>query len=207
MNLVLVLCHPRPGSFNHQLASKAREVLQNAGHTVIFHDLYAEGFDPVLTASELARHYSFDEEIQRHSSDLVEASGLIIFHPDWWGQPPALLKGWVDRVLRPGVAYEYEGEEFLRKKKEPLLGGKKGLVFCTSDAAEGQATQQLQRLWVDGILGFCGMEASCHVFPDAYNSDASARTAWMIHMEGMLRSWFPAERGVVTQDTNFAARK
>jgi NAD(P)H dehydrogenase (quinone) len=132
--------------------------------------LYAEGFDPVLTAAELARHYSFDEEIQRHSSDLVESTGLIVFHPDWWGQPPALLKGWVDRVLRPGVAYEYEGEEFLRKRKEPLLSGKKGLVFCTSDAAEGPVTRQLERLWMDGILGYCGMEASCHVFPDAYNS-------------------------------------
>jgi len=41
-----------------------------------------------------------------------EASGIVIVHPNWWGQPPAILKGWVDRVLRPGVAYEFtEGDQ------------------------------------------------------------------------------------------------
>ena len=64
--------------------------------------------------------------------ELDEAEGLLIFHPLWWGGPPAMLKGWMDRVLRQGVAYDLEGGDFSEKDWKPLLSGN-GLVLVTSD--------------------------------------------------------------------------
>src|SRR5208337_1188435 len=124
MKILELLCNPRPASFNRALADRARESLAAAGHEVLFHDLYAENFDPVLDSAELARGFSLDPLVQSHCRQLAEADGLLIVHPDWWGQPPALLKGWIDRVLRQGIAYDLDGAEFSEKAWTPLLAGK-----------------------------------------------------------------------------------
>ena len=145
MKIVEILCNPRPGSYNLALAASAAEKMQSLGHEVLVHDLYKEGFDPVMEPSELARSYSLDGLVQVHCNDLAAADGLVVFHPEWWGQPPAVLKGWIDRVFRQGVAYDLEGEEFSEKGWKPLLTGKKGLVFITSDA-EAQAARTLEAL-------------------------------------------------------------
>jgi putative NADPH-quinone reductase len=190
MRIVEILCNPRPGSYNLALAAGAREKLAQLGHEVILHDLYKEGFDPVLAAPELARSYSLDGLVQVHSQDVAAADGLLIFHPDWWGQPPALLKGWVDRVFRQGVAYDLEGEDFSEKSWKPLLTGKKGLVFCTSDQKDGKGV--LESLWTDLILGRCGMSAQCHVLRDLRRTDPAQRRAWMEFMNTVIEESFPA---------------
>jgi len=154
-------------------------MLLSLGHEVYFHDLHQEGFDPVLDSSELSRLYSLDDLVQEHSRELTLADGLVIFHPDWWSQPPAMLKGWVDRVFRQGVAYELDGGDGSEKKWKPLLVGKKGLVFCTSDAEEGDRPGALESLWEDAILGRCGMDAECSVVRDMRGPDAARRRDWM----------------------------
>jgi len=179
MKILLIVCHPRAGSFNHALAAGAKETLVALGHEVLFHDLHGEGFDPVLDSSELSRLYSLDDLVQEHSRQLTQADGLVIFHPDWWSQPPAMLKGWVDRVLRQGVAYELAGEDGAQKRWKPLLVGKKGLVFCTSDAEEGERPGALESLWKDAILGRCGMDAECIVVRDMRGPDPARRRDWM----------------------------
>jgi NAD(P)H dehydrogenase (quinone) len=191
MKIVEILCNPRPGSFNLALAASAREKLVQLGHHVMLHDLCREGFDPVLEAAELARSYSLDGQVQVHCNELSAADGLIIFHPDWWGQPPAVLKGWIDRVFRQGVAYDFDGEEFTEKGWKPLLGGKKGLVFCTSDAGAGTAARTLEALWTDTVLGRCGMRAACHVLRDLRNTDPRSRKDWRDFMIRELEAWFP----------------
>jgi putative NADPH-quinone reductase len=179
MKVLLILCHPWPGSFNHKLAAGARDALTALGHEVHFHDLHEEGFDPVLDSSELSRLYSLDDLVQEHSRQLSQAGGLVIFHPDWWSQPPAMLKGWVDRVFRQGVAYDLEGEDGSEKKWKGLLAGKKGLVFCTSDAEEEERPGALESLWKDAVLGRCGMEAECYVVRDMRGPDTGRRRGWM----------------------------
>jgi len=193
MKILLILCHPRPGSFNHMLAAGALETLRSFGHKVLFHDLHAEGFDPVLDSSELSRLYSLDDLVQEHSRQLTVADGLVIFHPDWWSQPPAMLKGWVDRVFRQGVAYELEGEDGSEKRWKPLLVGKKGLVFCTSDAEEGDRPGALESLWKDAILGRCGMEAECYVVRDMRGPDPGRRRDWMKLVTETLTQVFGTE--------------
>ena len=194
MIIPVILCHPREGSFNHALGAVAQETLSGLGHSVRLHDLYAERFDPVMPPSELARGFSLDEQVQVHLEELSRADGLVIIHPDWWGQPPALLKGWIDRVLRPGFAYEYEGEEFLPKRRIPLLQGKSGLVFCTTDSSP-QESRSLVNLWTERILGYCGMRAECCVFADMRASDTSDRRRGLLLAREKLAASFPARAG------------
>jgi NAD(P)H dehydrogenase (quinone) len=192
VKIVEILCHPRPGSYNLALAASARQTLESLGHEVALHDLYKEGFDPVMGAPELARSYSLDGLVQVHCDELASADGLIVFHPDWWGQPPAVLKGWIDRVFRQGVAYSYDGADFAPRQWTPLLSGKKGLVFCTSDASESNGPRTLETLWTEVILGRCGMEAGCHVLRDVSATDPASRRAWHDFMVRTLEEWFPA---------------
>ena len=103
----------------------------------------------MLTGPEYRRGVSFDEQVVRHTKELDACGGLVFVHPEWWGQPPALLKGWVDRVLRPGVAYEPADEELPEREPAPLLGDKAALVLATRDAGarSGLLELALQGCW------------------------------------------------------------
>jgi putative NADPH-quinone reductase len=151
MKVLLVVGHPDGSSLNLVLARKIRDRLETRGHEVLFHDLYAEGFDPVLPLEEFRRKSSFDPLPSRHGAELSGAGGLVVVHPDWWGLPPAIVKGWVDRVFLAGVAYAYEeGGDFL-----PLLGGLRAAAVVTRDAGGGDLCRSF---WLDGVFGFCGIE-------------------------------------------------
>jgi putative NADPH-quinone reductase len=191
MKVLEILCNPRPGSYNLALAASAREKLESLGHEVYLHDLYKEGFDPILEAPELARGFSLEGLVQVHCRELAAADGLVVFHPEWWGQPPAVLKGWIDRVFRQGVAFDLEGEDFSDKSWKPLLSGRKGLVFCTSDAPEDSA-RTLEALWTHSVLGRCGMEAACHVLREVRRTDPAARRAWLDFVNATIEERFPA---------------
>ncbi len=101
MRVSLILANPKPGSFNHAIAEAALQTLRQNGHHVSFHDLCQEGFDPVLPYQEIPKVASLDPVIQKHCHEIAHAEGIIIVHPNWWGQPPAILKGWIDRVIGP----------------------------------------------------------------------------------------------------------
>jgi len=97
MRISVILAHPDTGSFNHAVAETAVRELRRAGHAVSFHDLYEEGFDPVLPAIEIPTGADLSLPIAAHCQEIAAAEGIVIVHPNWWGQPPAILKGWIDR--------------------------------------------------------------------------------------------------------------
>ena len=143
MKISLILAHPGPGSFNHAIAETARQTLLRRGHTVLFHDLYAEGFDPILPAHEIPKETVLPAAIARHCAEIAAADGIIVVHPNWWGQPPAILKGWIDRVIRPGVAYEFldgDGEGV----PLGLLKAKTAVVFNTSNTPPAPRSERLR---------------------------------------------------------------
>ena len=88
----VILAHPAPGSFNHAIADVAVEALHCDGHTIRYHDLYAEAFDPLVTRQEIPRGARLDPIIQQHCDEIAEVDGIVVVHPNWWGQPPAILK-------------------------------------------------------------------------------------------------------------------
>ena len=85
MNILVVLAHPGPGSFNHALADAVRAALRGAGHEVVFRDLCAEKFDPLLPADEIPAGAALPPSIRRHCAELKAADGIVVVHPNWWG--------------------------------------------------------------------------------------------------------------------------
>ncbi len=109
MNVLLVFCHPVPESYGAALAKAAQVSLEKAGHAVDLLDLYAEGFDPVMGTDERRAYNSMTRDVHPlpdHAAR-VEAAQMIVFvYPTWWYGLPAMLKGWLERVLTPGLAFE-----------------------------------------------------------------------------------------------------
>lgn len=102
MRVLLILAHPMLGSFNHAIAEVAQNTLESCSHDVSFHDLYMERFDPILPSEEIPKGVDINPIVHKYCEEIALADGIIIVHPNWWGMPPAILKGWVDRVIRPG---------------------------------------------------------------------------------------------------------
>lgn len=108
MRALVIYCHPRRGSFTEAVRDVVLARLAAAGAEVRLRDLYAEGFDPVLSAPE---HEGYEAEpdnrlpVAGHVSDLLWCDTLIFVYPTWWYGLPAMIKGWLDRVMLPGVAF------------------------------------------------------------------------------------------------------
>lgn len=196
MRVLTILAHPQPGSFNHAIAKAALSALETGGHEIIFHDLYAERFDPLLRSEEIPKGAQIDEALARHCRDLAEADGIIVVHPNWWGMPPAILKGWVDRVVRPGVAYEFLEGDGGEGVPRGLLRARKALVFNTSNT-EAKREQEafgdpLQTLWKNCIFGLCGVEDfSRKSYGVVVTSTVAERRAWLDDVRQRVRECFP----------------
>lgn len=177
MIVTLLLAHPDPTSFNHALSRAVLEALEEAGHEVRLHDLYAERFDPLMSAEEIRTHRSSDALVERHAHELAEADGLVIVHPVWFDAPPAVLKGWIDRVVRDGTAYDRTEDGGFQGR----LRTESALLITTAnapyDAAQGDA---LDHLWRDFVLAICGIGTvdRLHLTP-VVASDLATRRAWL----------------------------
>jgi len=161
MNISVILAHPNINSFNHALAQTVVGEIETNGNNVWFHDLYKEKFDPILPVSEIAQDAGLSPEIQAHCDEISSADGIVIIHPNWWGQPPAILKGWIDRVFRPGVAYEFIGEDGGEGIPNGLLKAKFALVINTSNTPTERENKifgdPLERLWKKCVFELCGV--------------------------------------------------
>ena len=198
MKLSLILAHPGPGSFNHAIAETARQALLRSGHTVFFHDLYAEGFDPILPAHEIPKGAALSPEIARHCAEIASADGIIVVHPNWWGQPPAILKGWIDRVIRPGVAYEFLEDDSGEGVPRGLLHAETALVINTTNTPLERERRvfgdPLETLWKNCVFGLCGVnDFQRRVLGVIVTSTAEQRAAWLAEVEAMLEHCFPAK--------------
>ncbi len=190
MHIFSVIAHPRADSFCHAISVAARSALDAAGHTVEHHDLYAEGFDPCLTPVEaytvgetleqtLAR--VDDPVIRQHRQGVGKAGGLLVVHPNWWGKPPAILAGWMDRILVPGVAYRLQAADGL---PEGLLAVKSALIINTSDTNEEREVNDLgdplELIWGRCVLPYCGVKDYKRiVFRPVVGSSTETRSSWL----------------------------
>jgi NAD(P)H dehydrogenase (quinone) len=145
VNVLIVYAHPEPASFSGALKDRAVAALTRAGHRVEVSDLYAEGFNPVAgrhdftTVADAGRfHYqseqelaarsgAFAEDIRREQERVAQADLLVLQFPLWWGSPPAILKGWCERVLAYGFAY-VDGRRF----DSGLFKGRRAIFSVTT---------------------------------------------------------------------------
>jgi NAD(P)H dehydrogenase (quinone) len=198
MKITVIVAHPNPKSFNHAIAQAAAAALEADGHVVTFHDLHAEGFDPLLPHPEIPMAATPPPPIAAQCREIVEADGIIVVHPNWWSQPPAILKGWLDRVLRPGQAYKFgtgpNGEGIIIG----LLKAKAALVFVTSNTPPDKEVElygdPLEGLWKRCIWGFCGVkQVHRELFSVVITSKPEQRAAWLERTRQLVRETFSAE--------------
>jgi NAD(P)H dehydrogenase (quinone) len=129
---VVVLGHPSTGSFNHQVAETYCQVVRACGQEVALRDLYASGFDPLLKAEERPGHGAgtLAADVAAELDALAGARVLVLVYPIWFGSPPAIIKGYVDRVLSAGLG----PHEAKAGAAHPLLAGARLMTFSSSAA-------------------------------------------------------------------------
>ena len=198
MKIIIILGHPTEGSFNHAIADTAASKLRENSHEVIYHDLYAEKFDPLLLGEEIPKDAELDLQIEKHCKEIKEADGIIIVHPNWWGQPPAILKGYIDRVIRAGVAYEFlEGDDG-EGVPNGLLKAETALVFNTSNTPEKRELEifgdPLEAIWKNCIFDLCGVENFYRkMYRVIVTSSQEERQQWLEDVEKTVDKYFPPQ--------------
>ncbi len=118
MQVVVVVAHPNSDSFTHAIANRACAGLSAAGHEVQLLDLYALEFRAAMNAQEHAAYHAdypaldpmvavLDPMVADHGTLVTGADALVFIYPTWWSSLPAILKGWLERVMVPGVAFVF----------------------------------------------------------------------------------------------------
>ena len=122
MNVLLVVAHPCGDSYTHACADAATRGLSRAGHTVDAIDLYAQGFRAEMSLDERLAYESddpiLDPMVRDHASRVLRADAIVFVYPTWWSGLPAVLKGWLERVMVPGVGFTLD--ESTRKVRPGL---------------------------------------------------------------------------------------
>jgi NAD(P)H dehydrogenase (quinone) len=202
MQHLVIVCHPKRQSFTQTMARAYVRELKALGHDVAVRDLYRLRFDPVLSDRELlgTKPPIVPAAVKREQRHIAAAGGIAFFYPLWWAFMPAMLKGYFDRALSQGFAYDLKDEEML-----PRLTGKKALIFTSSGADMDYLRQSgqweaMRTLEKDHMLGLAGIKLLDHVHFPSIMPGLSTRELGR-HLERMKqavqRHWgdAPAARG------------
>lgn len=162
MKHAVILAHPNPQSFCASVARTYAETVRSFGHQADIRDLYQMSFDPRLRADELpwSDGSSPRADVVAERQVLDEAKAFIFVYPLWFNAPPAMLKGYVDRVLGMGFGYG--------PGSQPLLSGRLLLSFTSSGAPdawvkETGAVRSLRQAFDEHVAEICGLSVLDHV--------------------------------------------
>lgn len=192
--VLVVVGHPdATKSFNGAIANVVCATLTELGYVPKLRDLYAEGFNPVMPLNET--NSSYDEAPAAMLAEMEEVKnsvGLVFIHPNWWGGPPAILKGWIDRVFRNGFAYG-----FTENGPWSALNDKIVQVFTTSNTPRDYEVDfygdPLENFWktiVFSVVGSLSFER--RNFEQIILSDEQMRKAWLEETRATIKRRFPA---------------
>ena len=133
MKVLVVLAHPNPDSFSHAIVDRVVSTLANREHSVSVIDLYGLDYSPALTRAELAAYPTsepaIDPMVIEHTRLIQECSTIVFVYPTWWSSMPAILKGWIDRTMLPGIAFSVDPQTL---KLQPGLTNVRRLVGITT---------------------------------------------------------------------------
>ncbi|MBB4864174.1 putative NADPH-quinone reductase [Pseudomonas nitritireducens] len=184
--VLLILGHPAGDSFCGALAERYRQAASAAGHEVQLLRLGELAFDPLLHRG-YAGVQPLEPDLLAAQEHIRWAQHLVFVFPVWWGGVPALLKGFLDRVLLPGFAFRYrKGSPF----PEKLLKGRTAHLLVTMDTPPWYyrwfqrmpALHQMRRT----TLAFCGIRSlQTQVYGPLLNASAQRRERWLGKVEAL----------------------
>lgn len=162
----VILAHPDENSFNAAIARTWCEAARACGHEAELRDLYRLGFNPVLKATEQPRPdlYAMSSDVAAELAAIASADIFILVYPVWFGAPPAMLKGYVDRVLGSGFSYGSIRE----RAHHRFMGGKQLVSISTSGNSlqwldEQGAWMSLRSVFGDYLAKAFSMARSDHL--------------------------------------------
>ena len=178
MNVLIVYAHHEPSSFTSAMKNLAIETLEAAGHSVVVSDLYGQGFSAVAQKWDFVttsgNHFNYMSE-QKHAANLqmafspdilgeiqkLQAADIVlVVSPIWWSSVPAILKGWFDRVLAMGVAWDagkiYENGLMRGKQAMLIAAGSHPAEYYRTNDRHGANIGQVLHPINHGTLAFCG---------------------------------------------------
>jgi putative NADPH-quinone reductase len=133
--------------------------------------------------------------VESHAAEIERADGLVIVHPNWWCQPPAILKGWVDRVFRPGRAYNFVPDGKGGAKSQGLLKIRQALVITTANNPQEREVEMygdpLEVFWKQVVfanLGIANVERL--IFAPVILSTLEQRQVWLSDVDASVRRLF-----------------
>lgn len=200
MKALIVWAHPEENSFTHSLVEMARQTLTQAGWEVRTTDLYRENFEAVASGADFlqraeperlvyddeqraaARGGGFNAEIEKQLQDVQWCDLLILQFPLWWFSTPAIMKGWIDRIMVKGVAYGggkwYDRGGFSGRRAMLSLTTAAYSEMCAPRSINGAMDVILWPLQ-HGVLRFCGFEtlAPNIIWSATYIDDAARQAA------------------------------
>jgi NAD(P)H dehydrogenase (quinone) len=166
MKHAVIVGHPNPDSFNLGVAAAYCEAVRGRGHEPVLRDLYRMGFDPCLKAGEIPRPSGFEPspDVQAERALLAEVDVFTFVYPLWFNAPPAMVKGYMDRVMGFGFGYG----PIRGGGNAPLLAGRRMLSLTSSGAPaewlQSQASWTAIRTLFDGHLAsVCGLQVLDHI--------------------------------------------
>ncbi|HET8984867.1 MAG TPA: NAD(P)H-dependent oxidoreductase [Trueperaceae bacterium] len=195
--VLVVLAHPDPESLNEAIAEAAVAAAREAGGEPVVHHLYRDGFDPRLPASELPaprppearrpdgggvrrRVYFADPVAARYATDLQAADVIVVVHPVWFFHLPAVLKGWVDRIVREDVAFEMGATG----EVTALLQARSALIVTTANSSPATEAAllgaPLDTYWRTIVFGPAGVRTVERLtLSHVRTSEAGTRATWL----------------------------
>ncbi len=190
--VLVVVGHPDvANSFNGALARVASEALVAQGYEPVLRDLYAEGFDPVMPLDETNRPVDeAPEAIRAEMEQVKECVGMVFVHPNWWGTPPAILKGWIDRVVRNGFAYGFTEQGPWQGLSDKIVQ-----VFTTSNTPRDYELEvygdPLENFWKTIVFSLVGSKSfERRNFEQIILSDEKTRAEWLAEVDATIRRRF-----------------
>ncbi|HOF11974.1 MAG TPA: NAD(P)H-dependent oxidoreductase [Treponemataceae bacterium] len=193
MNTLILYCHPWEGSYNFAILKAITKGLEKRKVSYEILDLVLDGFNPVMTEADLAEYRKgafVDPKVGEYQEKLMRAEEIIIITPIWWGMPPAILKGFFDKVFLPHWAYETAASGLLQGK---LTHIKKATVISTMNSPQFYYNlflkSPLKNSMILGTLKSCGVQNIKWIsFPNVLKQKQEIREKWLNKLERYAES-------------------
>jgi NAD(P)H dehydrogenase (quinone) len=188
MKACIVFAHEGERSFNHEILNRVTTACDKIGIDYKVRDLYRMKFKAVFDAEDmrLVEQKQISADLEEEQELLTEADLLVMIYPVWWWAPPAILKGYIDRVFTDGFAFHYEADG-----PKGLLTGKQAIVLTTTRESEQEMRakgldQVVKKQIADGTLSFMGYDVTYRNFAAVPYVNDSAREQMLNEVESLI---------------------
>lgn len=190
MNIVLINANPNPHSLTHSFTDHIKMRAEEKGHKVVIRDLYEMKFDAILGRQDYNQFLDgvIPSDIRKEHEIITDSEMMIFLYPIWWAGPPAIMKGYIDRVILKNFAYDKHPDGTFTKR----LTDKKALIINTMGAPEEAYIENgfinaMTKVMDNGVLDFVGLQnMGHHFFGGTENLTADRYKEFIVRLDGIL---------------------